>query len=292
MESSKMISLSLLTAILAHWSAPTLASEIPRCAKALEDTVTKKIVATNGHASGQGNFVTTRGWIDIQTALLHKNYETSEVADLATALFQNLTSEDVIIDMGSGDSFLSDILFEAKAGGPFAQRAEKDLPSYSGITKSLRSRPLDFFHSRMQSGRFQLSLGHFFEDLPSESYIPKGKSAKLWIDYFGIHSYTDRPDLALRSFVENASLDATLVIIGDPRIKLPKPLYDLAGYLRNTPGLEVQVFRNVESVILVRFTGEPVVIDTLKWVRTQKLPSLPYVRSFKKTGEQYRVEKY
>lgn len=251
----------------------------------------RAVIGTNGlRKNGDGPFITTRSWEVFRQTLLRNSALglSAGKVDVATKIFSRLTENDVILDAGSGDAYLSDILFGGIADGPYQGRPATSLPHYTGVTFALNKRPAEFFTERLRSGRFSLVTGKYFEDVQRAEIVPPGKTVKVIADYYGILSYTDRPDLILKKYFEILDKDGVLIVAGSPGISFAAKngFWDLASFLKSIPGIRVEVLNNyMEPALVVTLTGAALEIPELEFVSFRDLGRLPYIRSFKPTGQ-------
>lgn len=209
-------------------------------------------------------------------------------------LFLKLGPKDAILDGGCGDAFLSDVFF-SKVSGPFQNRKESELPTYVGVTYKLNKRTKGDMQERINSGRMFLHTGKYFEDIPNQELVPLGKQIRGIVDYFGIMSYTFRPDIVMKKYLELLASDGMIFFADDPRLNFPKTkVYGFLGYLKQIKGIRVMLTKNISGYpgngILVTLTGDPIEIPEVRYTSYRKT-GLPYVRNFKFTGEFYHINK-
>lgn len=175
----------------------------------------QQIIETSGRSGGRGIvFGVTRGVAEY-------------IANFGPEFkkrFEKLTSEEVIVDAGSGDSLLSDALNAIGKG------------KYIGITFELIGRSISFFENRIANGTLKLFTGRFFESITRKELTSLGP-VKIITDFFGVMSYTERPDLVLKKYLDILDKDGAIFIYG-PNIQVGND-YSFYIWLRKVKGIQI-----------------------------------------------------
>ncbi len=183
--------------------------------------------------------------------------------------FEKLTSEEVLLDGGCGDCHLSDALVDSGKG------------KYVGITFELVNRTLSFFENRILKGTVKLFTGRFFENIATKELKSFG-SVKIIADLYGIMSYTERPDLTLKRYLDLLDKDGAIFIFG-PSVHVGND-YSFFIYLRKVKGIQLKTAGNMrgETSYIITRTSEPVQIPEIEYSHAQK--GVPPHRFYQYTG--------
>jgi hypothetical protein len=184
------------------------------------------------------------------------------------AHFESLNKDDVIFNAGSGDEHLADSLVSPNS------------PKYVGVTYARIERPESYFKNFLKS-KFKFFVGRFFESISNTEFLKFGKF-KIITDYFGIMSYSERPDLVLQRYLQMLDPDGSIYILQGNRFYLNNQP-DFMGWLENINGIDVTVLQTPEGYsYMIRKTGDPIEIPRLRLDKTR--PGSPPRRFYRMTG--------
>ncbi len=183
--------------------------------------------------------------------------------------FEKLTSEEVVVDAGSGDSHLSDALNAFGMG------------KYIGITYELIGRSISFFESRISNGTLKLFTGRFFETITRKELTSLGP-VKIITDFFGVISYTERPDLVLKKYLDILDKDGAVFIHG-PNIQVGND-YSFYIYLKKIKGIQITTSGNMRggTSYIITKSSDTVQIPEIQY--SNALKGIPPHRFYQYTG--------
>jgi hypothetical protein len=231
-----------------------------------------------------GKSVRQREWLKA----VNRHFPTTRGFEAYRSIFGSLffdtvaqmKSTDVILDGGSGDSYMFDSLT-----GPFH-------PKYIGVTYNLVHRKIEDFAKQIQAGVAKIFTGRYFESIPQQELRELGP-IKLITDYYGVLSYTDRPDLVLKKYLELLDGDGIIMIHG-PNMGLEHG-GSFHSWLKSVSGIDLIVTDtniynefNEGYAFYIKKNGQPISIPglLLKSYRTD----LPPITKFELSGEIITLE--
>jgi hypothetical protein len=119
-----------------------------------------------------------------------------------------LTSEDHILDCGSGDTYaMQDYLLES----PSFNELTRPMKAWvSAVTFKVRD---DRLKSLLQIPKLNLLHGRFFEEIDPQEIVGTNGPLKGIIDYFGVLAYTSQPSLVLKRYFEMLRNDGRVFLM-------------------------------------------------------------------------------
>lgn len=261
-----------------------------------------------------------RELIESNGKILHKNgFHTLRTLQDYMALFQEfprvieqLKPEEAILDSGCGDSFLSDSFFpqyttknefdpygfwsaftRARLLPPtFSFSHNLNGPTYIGVTKELKTRTIDDFKDRIDSGRFRLLTNRYFEEY-TDHELKQGNVIKVITDFYGVLSYSERPDIVLQTYLRILDKNGMIFIGGSPAIQ-GENIQNFLHFISSIEGIDISrraVYINNELVEGYTITPKkyPIKIPELKYITSRE--DMPPTRYYQKTGKKLIVKK-
>ena len=254
----------------------------------------RKVIESSGRSVGVKDglkqypvpFETRRGFLAYFSLFQKRFYEKQHPCN----------PHDAVLDAGCGDAYLSDFLFSEKpedfGSSPdkleifrdFLQRSASNKASYIGVTFDLVRRTREFFQDRLLTSNFRLLTGRFFEDIPV-SELRGNKSVRMITDYYGVLSYTARPDLVLKRYLEVLEDDGEIFVVGNMTMMVDRK-YNFMGWLRQVSGIQIEYTSDPYGLsgIVIRKSAGLIQIPELRLTSTQKLDAPPPKRFFARTG--------
>jgi hypothetical protein len=103
--------------------------------------------------------------------------------------------------------------------------------------------------SKSPVARFEYKEGRLFEDIPLEE-LPK---TKLITDYYGVMSYSQRPDLVLRRYFELLQTGGEIYLFGLQRTKVQQGEKEISFYefIKSIEGVELKELERDENMNVV-----------------------------------------